>query len=93
MECGKILCTRMKGSDVEPRADDAANESEAGNAAIDKASANGNGKEIGGDSAAHESVAWRMSGITDAIVTQSVEKGGSCEFNSGVKIIMDLMID
>ena len=75
------------------RSDDAANESEARNTAIDEASANGNGKEVGGDSAAREPVAGRMYVITDAIATRSVEKGRSREFNNGVKLDEGLMID
>ena len=69
---------------VDPRDDDAVDESEAGNAVIEKASANGNDKEVVGDSAVCESVAWRMSVITDATVTRSIWKDGSREFNSGV---------
>ena len=66
MECGIIFCT--KSLEVELRADDAANESEACNTIIDKASANRNGKEVRGDSA-RESVAGRISVTTDDTVT------------------------
>ena len=52
------------------------------------------GKEVGGDSDVRESVAGRMSVTTDTTVSQSViGKGVSREFNSGVKLGKDLMID
>ena len=76
-----------------PKAGDAANESGAGSTVIDKASANRNGKDVSGHSAACESVSGRMYVTIDATVTWSVEKGGSHEFNSGVKLGKDLMID
>ena len=73
----------VKFGKVERRADDvrfgtSTNESKAGNAVIERASAIGNGKEMQSDSAACESVVGRVSAVTDASATQS---GNTLETN------------